>query len=74
MQLGDPYPDQLNETADLIAKAAGVKNYAVGWQSAGNTPEPWIGPDVQDLTSELHEEKGYTSICLYTSWICMQNI
>ncbi|WP_342598906.1 ferrochelatase [Psychrobacillus sp. FSL H8-0483] len=64
-EFGDPYPDQLEETADLIAKAAGVKNYAVGWQSAGQTPEPWIGPDVQDLTHELHKEKGYTTF-VYT--------
>jgi ferrochelatase len=56
---GDPYPNQLKETADLIAQAAGVENYEVGWQSAGQTPEPWIGPDVQDLTRELHEQKGY---------------
>jgi ferrochelatase len=62
---GDPYPDQLKETADLIAQAAGVENYEVGWQSAGQTPEPWIGPDVQDLTRELHEQKGYTSF-VYT--------
>ncbi|KIY22286.1 ferrochelatase [Mesobacillus subterraneus] len=59
LQMGDPYPEQLKETADLIAKQAGVKNYAVGWQSAGNTPEPWLGPDVQDLTRELYEEHGY---------------
>jgi protoporphyrin/coproporphyrin ferrochelatase len=56
---GDPYPDQLQETADLIASGAGVTNYEVGWQSAGNTPEPWIGPDVQDLTRDLFEEKSY---------------
>jgi len=62
---GDPYPEQLKETADLIAQAAGVENYEVGWQSAGQTPEPWIGPDVQDLTRELHEQKGYTTF-VYT--------
>lgn len=62
---GDPYPNQLQETADLIAQAAGIEHYEIGWQSAGNTPEPWIGPDVQDLTKELHEEKGYTSF-VYT--------
>jgi len=62
---GDPYPNQLQETADLIARAAGIEHYEIGWQSAGNTPEPWIGPDVQDLTRELHEEKGYTSF-VYT--------
>lgn len=61
IQAGDPYPDQLQETADLIAKAAGVKHYTIGWQSAGNTPDPWIGPDVQDLTRDLFEQEGFTS-------------
>jgi ferrochelatase len=61
LQFGDPYPSQLQETADLIAKQAGIVNYEIGWQSAGNTPEPWIGPDVQDLTRDLFEQKGYRS-------------
>jgi len=59
LQLGDPYPKQLEETAALIAKEAGIKHYEIGWQSAGNTPEPWLGPDVQDLTRDLFNEKGY---------------
>ena len=58
---GRSISDQLNETADYIARGAEVANYAVGWQSAGNTPHPWIGPDVQDLTRELNEKYGYTS-------------
>lgn len=58
---GDPYPDQLKETAKLIAERAGIKNYEIGWQSEGNTPDPWIGPDVQDLTRDLFEQKGYRS-------------
>ncbi|GAM15057.1 ferrochelatase [Mesobacillus selenatarsenatis] len=59
LQMGDPYPEQLKETADMIANQANVKNYEVGWQSAGNTPEPWLGPDVQDLTRDLFEANGY---------------
>lgn len=62
---GDPYADQLKETADLIATAAGVENYEIGWQSEGQTPEPWLGPDVQDLTRDLHNEKGYQAF-VYT--------
>ena len=65
IQAGDPYPAQLQETADLIAKGAGVENYVIAWQSEGNTPEPWLGPDVQDITRDLHKEKGYTSF-VYT--------
>ncbi|MCA1039412.1 ferrochelatase [Bacillus infantis] len=65
LQSGDPYPNQLKETADLIAEQAGIENYEVGWQSAGNTPEPWLGPDVQDLTRDLYNEKGYKAF-VYT--------
>lgn len=61
IQTGDPYPEQLQETADLIAERAGIKHYTIGWQSEGNTPDPWIGPDVQDLTRDLYNEKGYTN-------------
>jgi ferrochelatase len=59
LQFGDPYPSQLQETADLIAKQAGITKYAIGWQSAGNTPDPWLGPDVQDLTRDLAKEHPY---------------
>lgn len=56
---GDPYTEQLATTAKLISEKTGIENYAIGWQSEGNTPDPWIGPDVQDLTRDLYEEKGY---------------
>src|SRR5690625_401073 len=59
LQDGDPYTDQLAETAKLISDRTGIKNYDIGWQSEGNTPDPWIGPDVQDLTRDLYEQKGY---------------
>lgn len=58
---GDPYPEQLAETAKLISDQTGITAYEIGWQSEGNTPEPWLGPDVQDLTRDLFEQKGYRS-------------
>lgn len=64
-QAGDPYPEQLHETARLVAAQSGAENVVVGWQSAGQTPEPWLGPDVQDLTRDLFEHEGYTSF-IYT--------
>jgi protoporphyrin/coproporphyrin ferrochelatase len=50
---GDPYPDQLRETAAAVAARAGVQRWGVGWQSAGRTPEPWIGPDIGEVLAEL---------------------
>ncbi|MEC5423677.1 ferrochelatase [Virgibacillus sp. C22-A2] len=61
LQNGDPYPEQLEETARLISEQTGIRNYEIGWQSEGNTPDPWLGPDVQDLTRDLFEQKGYRS-------------
>ncbi|RDW19915.1 ferrochelatase [Oceanobacillus chungangensis] len=61
LQNGDPYPNQLKETAELLVEASGVKHYALGWQSEGNTPDPWLGPDVQDLTRELYDREGFRS-------------
>jgi ferrochelatase len=53
---GDPYPAQLRETAEAVATTAGVERWRVGWQSAGRTPEPWIGPDVLEVLDELAKD------------------
>jgi ferrochelatase len=53
---GDPYPDQLRESAEAIAEAAGLLAWAgwsIAWQSAGRTPEPWRGPDILDVLRDL---------------------
>jgi ferrochelatase len=53
---GDPYAAQLRQTADAVAEAAGLTDYTIGWQSAGRTADPWIGPDVLDVLSRLAED------------------
>jgi ferrochelatase len=58
---GDPYPGQLQETGDLVAARLGLPNHVTGWQSAGRTPEPWLGPDLSDLIEEL-AGKGYPAV------------
>ncbi|MGA2011321.1 MAG: ferrochelatase [Solirubrobacteraceae bacterium] len=50
---GDPYPDQLRETAAAVAQRAGLTRWGIAWQSAGRTADPWIGPDVLDMLDEL---------------------
>jgi len=49
---GDPYPTQLRETADSVAASMQLADYDIGWQSAGRTPEPWLGPDVLEIVRE----------------------
>lgn len=53
---GDPYPDELRATAQAVAERAGLARWtawSVAWQSAGRTPEPWIGPDILTVVDEL---------------------
>lgn len=50
---GDPYPDQLRETADAVAREAGLAHVRVGWQSAGRTEQEWLGPDILEILEQL---------------------
>jgi ferrochelatase len=52
LQEDDPYPAQLLETATAVAAELGLERWSTAWQSAGRTPDPWLGPDVlQELDS-----------------------
>lgn len=55
---GDPYADQLADSASLYAKAAGITDYGTGWQSASATPEPWLGPDILEVLEEYAGSGG----------------
>ena len=50
---GDPYRDQLLETAQLVASRAGVEDWSFSFQSESPTGEPWLGPDILDHLGEL---------------------
>jgi ferrochelatase len=52
---GDPYRDQLLETSRRVAEEAGVADWTFSFQSASPTGEPWLGPDILDHLTELHE-------------------
>ena len=49
---GDPYAHEVGATAHGVAERAGVRTYSIAYQSAGRTPEPWIGPDLNDTIRE----------------------
>jgi ferrochelatase len=53
---GDRYPDEVRSTAVAVADRLGLRegrDWTIGWQSAGRTPEPWIGPDILDVIDAL---------------------
>ena len=53
---GDPYVDELRATARAVAAATeigGWTAWSIAWQSAGRTPEPWLGPDILAVIDDL---------------------
>lgn len=59
------YLDQLQETARLVARQAGLQEerWRFCWQSAGHEPGDWMKPDLADLMPELRAT-GHRSVLL----------
>ena len=54
LDAGDPYRDQLLETAGLVAERAGLgDDWSFSFQSESPTGEPWLGPDILDHLAAL---------------------
>jgi ferrochelatase len=52
----DPYPAELRATAEAVAARLGLRegtDWRIAWQSAGRTPEPWLGPDIAEVIGVL---------------------
>jgi ferrochelatase len=58
LKMGDPYDRQLRETAQWVAERAGLRADQWSWsyQSAGRSPEPWLGPQIEEHIPTLAEQ------------------
>jgi len=52
IESGDPYTLQVEATARGVAERAGLPRFRLAYQSAGRTPEPWIGPQIADVIDD----------------------
>jgi ferrochelatase len=50
------YRDGLQETADLVAADVGLQDARIAWQSVGRTADPWWGPGIDEVISQLAED------------------
>jgi ferrochelatase len=67
---GDPYADQVAATAAGVAARAGLPAYRLAYQSAGRTPEPWIGPALDDALDELGREGATRVVVAPIGFVC----
>jgi ferrochelatase len=52
IEAGDRYADEVAATAAGVAARAGITKYDCAFQSAGRTPEPWIGPELAKVIDD----------------------
>jgi len=57
------YGDTLETTARLVARAAGITNYRVAWQSAGKTGGRWLDPTLLDTVREESDNATAVVVC-----------
>jgi ferrochelatase len=66
---GDPYPEELRRTSELVAARCGVERWSFAYQSAGRTSDPWLGPDVLTVLRQLHEQGAPVAVVCSVGFI-----
>ena len=60
---GDPYDQEVRETARAVAERCRRMEWHFAYQSQGATAEPWLGPTVESTLTEL-AQKGCRHVLL----------
>ena len=50
---GDPYPTQLLQSCKAVAKLTNHEKWLFAYQSAGQTGEKWLGPDILEVLGKM---------------------
>jgi len=67
---GDPYPDELRASAAAVAKRVGLASWRLAFQSAGATPEPWLGPEAGAVMTELASQGHRAFLIVPIGFVC----
>jgi protoporphyrin/coproporphyrin ferrochelatase len=72
LKMGDPYQDQLLQTARLVAGGAGLRDDQWSWsyQSAGRSPEPWLGPQIEEHIPVLAARGVRSVVSVPIGFVC----
>jgi ferrochelatase len=66
----DPYPDELKASAQEVATRVRLSGWRFAYQSAGATPDPWLGPDVQDVITETAKTGSASILLVPIGFVC----
>ena len=69
-EAGDPYPSELEASAAAVAQRARIPEWLFAYQSAGATPESWLGPDVSDVMADLAQAGKTAVLVVPIGFVC----
>jgi ferrochelatase len=69
---GDPYDVQLRQTAGLLAERLELPSdrWLFCYQSAGRSPEPWLGPQIENVIVELAQSGERRLLVVPIGFVC----
>jgi ferrochelatase len=67
---GDPYDQQVRDTAARVAAAAGCSDWKLAYQSQGMTAEPWLGPTVESVLDGLARAGKHRVVVAPIGFLC----
>jgi protoporphyrin/coproporphyrin ferrochelatase len=70
IEAGDPYASEVAGTARGVAERCSLTRYRLAYQSAGRTPEPWIGPDLSDLIRDAFAGGARRFLVVPVGFVC----
>jgi ferrochelatase len=70
IEAGDRYADEVGATAYAVAARAGLVEYHLAYQSAGRTPEPWIGPELDAVIEEQAARGARRLLVVPIGFVC----
>jgi ferrochelatase len=70
IEAGDVYAAEVAATARGVADLAGISRFEIAYQSAGRTPEPWIGPDLGELVAARAAAGAHGFLVVPIGFVC----
>ena len=64
LESNDPYPTQLASSCRSVASLLGRKEWGFAYQSAGQTSDKWLGPDIIDYLRNLPNPGSLAGVLL----------
>jgi ferrochelatase len=67
---GDPYPQEVERTAEGVAKLVGLTAWDVAYQSQGATAEPWLGPTLDEVFASAATQDQRRLLLVPIGFVC----